>query len=255
MTREEYDALPGANFSTLKYLLLSGAHYKAALAQKEEETAEDKLRFAVGTLTHAMVLEGKNLLSLYAVKPEGMSFATKEGKAWRAEQTLPILDSESAIKIPRMAEAVAANPLARNIILRCPNREFPLQAEIDGVLCKGLLDLHGRDKAGIFTIPDYKTTTDAQDFAFRHKVQFQFHYDLQSELYKALARECDQGDCEPLWIVQETNPPYEVMVYSPSNDLRVSGQDKLQTVLSRYREYEASGKWPGYPNNNQINAL
>lgn len=255
MTREEYTKLPGANFSTLKALLLSGDHYQAAIAEKEEENDEEKLRFAVGNLTHAMVLEGKNLLDLYAIKPTGLSFATRDGKVWKAEQTKPILESESALKIPRMAEAIAKHPLARSILKMCPNREMPLQAEVEGVLLKGLLDAHGRDRAGTFCIPDYKTTKSAIPSVFKRKVLFQFHYDLQTEIYKALARECDQGDCEPLWIVQETDAPYAVMVYRPSAELIASGKDKFNTVLTRYREYTKSGIWPSYENNDQINEL
>lgn len=244
MTRAEYDALEGRNFSTLKHILRSPSHYQAEL--NDEETEEDKLRFAVGSLSHAMTLEGKDLRSLYAIKPAGMSFATKEGKAWRAEQTLPILDSDSALKIPLMAEAVVRHPLARAILELCPHREVALQAEIDGVLCKGMLDSLGRDRGGNVVYPDYKTTTDARAFKFKRKVEFEQHYDLQNALYRALCRECDKGDAEPLWIVQETSAPYAVMVYQPGADLRKSGEDKLRQVLSVWQECTASGDWYGY---------
>lgn len=250
MSRAEYTALPGCNFSTLKHLLRSPAHYQESLKEKEE----DDLKYAVGTLAHAMVLEGKNMLDLYAIKPEGMSFATKEGKAWKAEQTKPILEADAA-KVPLMAEAIAKHPLARAVLARCQEREAPAQADIDGVLCKGLFDAFGRDSSGTGVIPDFKTTTDARKFKFRRKAEFDLDYDLQSALYKQLALNARDMECETVWIVQETSAPFAVMIYQPGPDLIASGNDKLAKVLTLWKECEASGIWPAYQSTPTIEIL
>ena len=250
MTRTEYDQLPGCNFSTLKHILRSPAHYQAELAKPRDP--DDDLRFAVGQLCHALILEGKNLLDLYAIKPIGMSFATKEGKAWKAEQTLPILEGDAALKIPLMAEAVAKHPLARAILQRCQRREVALQAEIEGVLLKGMLDCLGRDASGIAVLPDLKTTRDARAFKFRRKVEFELHYDFQFALYRALARECDEGECEPVWIVQEDTSPFAIMIYQPGPELRASGENKLSIAIERWKHCTETGVWPAYQEAPQI---
>jgi exodeoxyribonuclease VIII len=243
MTRDAYTALPGVNFSKLKNILRSPAHFIAG--RDEQPTEEDELRFAVGSLCHAMVLEGKNLLDLYAIKPKGMSFATKEGKAWKAAQTKPILENESAAKIPLMSEAVLAHPLAKFIIESCPDRELVLQAQISHTLCKGMLDALGKDRRGTPVIPDYKTTADGRPDKFKWKIR-DFHYDMQAEMYKTLARECRDIEAVSLWIVQETTAPYVVEVYSPSADTIAQGQEKLTRALDTYHRCLTSGVWHGY---------
>jgi len=246
VNRIEYDALEGCNFSTLKDLLRSPAHYQAALAAKGQETEEDRQRFIVGTCLHAMVLEGKPLLSMYAVKPEGMSFATKEGKLWREQQTLPTMGADTAAQVQAMVDAVNAHPLASAILKSCPSREHGLQADINGVLCKGLIDAIGKDASGNGIIVDLKSTRDARSREFRRKIEWEFHYDLQARLYQELALQCDHGECTPLWIVVETEAPHSVMVYQPGADLRASGERKLQEVLTKWKECTASGVWHGY---------
>lgn len=255
MNRQEYDALEGINYSTAKTLLRSGAHYQAALAAKGKETEDDRKRFIVGSGLHSVVLEGKLLTDLYVQKPDGMSFATKDGKAWRAEQTLPIIDGEQVAQINGMTNAISNHSLASSVLKSCQHRELGLQAEVDGVLCKGLLDALGKDAAGNGIIVDLKSTQDASAKEFKRRVEWMFHYDLQARWYQELARNCDHGDCSMLWIVVESEQPHNVMVYQPSAELISSGQRKLEQVLSRYKEYSASGIWPGYQSTPTIEIL
>ena len=70
------------------------------------EESEDELKYAVAKLSHAMILEGKDLRSNFAIKPAGLNLATREGQEWKKAQTLPILKEEDANRVPRMAEAV-----------------------------------------------------------------------------------------------------------------------------------------------------
>lgn len=246
MNRIDYDALEGVNFSTAKEILRSPAHYQAALAAKGEETEEDRLRFAIGSGVHSLVLENKRLADIHAVKPEGMSFATKEGKLWRETQTLPVISADAAATIQNASAAVLAHPLAAAILGLCPEREHGLQADVEGVLCKGLIDAIGRDASGSPVIVDLKTTRCAMPRDFRRKVEWDFHYDMQAAMYKALARECDKGECEALWIVVETEAPYAVMVYQCGPELRSSGERKLAQVLQLWKDCTASGNWYGY---------
>lgn len=255
MSRELYDQTPGCNFSTLKELLRSPAHYQAALNAKATETEEDRARFMMGSAIHSCVLESKTLTDIYAIKPAGMSFATKDGKMWREYQTLPIMSADMAVEVDNISKAVLNHPLARGILNRCAEREAMLQADIDGVLCKGLIDALGKDASGFPIVVDLKSTQDARARKFRQRVEWDFHYDLQASLYTSLARECDRGDATPLWIVVETTPPYAVIIYQPSAELIDSGKRKLQTVLELWKSCNESGIWPGYPNNNQINEL
>jgi hypothetical protein len=239
MTTEEYRAHPALNFSLAKALLDSPAHFMAARHNPPEET--DAMRF--GTLAHAMVLEGKDLTSMYVIKPEGMSFATKEGKAWRAEQTLPIIPSEEAARVHRMAQAVSANPHASALLKSCQHRETPIIGRIAGVECKALLDCHGTDGEQ-WVICDFKTCMDASPRSFAKDVHNR-HYDLQMAWYSALLAHAEGFSDPPywVWLAAEKNPPFVNVVYT-SELWEQSGQDKLMRVLDLYKECTESGQWP-----------
>jgi hypothetical protein len=255
MSRAAYDAMEGINYSTAKALLRSGAHYQAALAAKGKETEEDRKRFIVGSGLHSVILEGKSLTDLYAQKPDGMSFATKEGKAWRAEQTLPVIDAEQVAQIQGMASAINNHPLAKAVLDSCQHREVPLQADVEGVLCRGLVDALGRDRSGNGIIVDLKSSRDASPKEFKRTVEWTLHYDLQAQWYKELARNCDHGDCSFLWVVVENEPPHAVMVYQQGPELVESGNRKLLQVLTTYKECVASGVWSGYQKTPAIEIL
>lgn len=240
MTAAEYRAHPALNFSLAKHLLKSGAHFKAAQDEEREET--DAMR--VGTLAHAMILEGKDLRDLYAIKPAGMSFATNEGKAWRAAQTLPILREGDANSIPRMAQAIVCNDYAAAVLRGCTLRETPVFATVLEVECKALLDVAGIKVGGQWLIADLKTCQDSTPRAFAKTVE-NMHYDLQAAWYcdvlwaaKGLSESPDWN-----WIAIEKTAPFVNHVYSAEHWMD-SGRDKLDRVLAAYKECMASGVWP-----------
>jgi exodeoxyribonuclease VIII len=240
MTREQYRAHPALNFSLAKHLLRSPAHFRAAVDEEREET--DAMR--IGTLAHSMVLEGKNLLDLYAIKPEGMSFATKEGKEWRDKQTLPILKEEDANAIPRIAEAIIENPDAAKILKGCQSRETPIIASMHGVECKCLIDLHD-PASGKWTIGDFKTAQDASLREFANNA-YRMDYDMQAAWYSDLLAISSGIENAPwwFWIVTEKKPPFVNAVYIPSDELMQSGREKVQRALNIYNECMESGEWP-----------
>lgn len=239
MTVEEYRAHPALNFSLAKALLDSPAHFKAAEDEEKEET--DAMR--IGTLTHAMVLEGKDIRSMYAIKPAGMSFATKEGKAWRAAQTLPILKEEDANMIPMAAQSIANNPHAAAFIKGCQHREYVIIGSLYGVPCKALLDLCGTDGVA-WAIGDLKTCQDASPRGFAKQVAA-MHYDLQYAWYTTLLAAIEGLEEPPFWawIATEKKAPFVNELYT-AEEWHDSGMRKLETVIDRYKECSAKNEWP-----------
>ena len=242
MTTAEYRQHSACNFSSLKALLTSPAHYQAAINHKMEETAA----MLLGTLTHAVALEDKEIDAVCTVKPEGLNLATKEGKEWKAkasEHGLPIISTDDAIHIVNMAQSIRQNPHAAQILAQSPERETPLFSHIQGVPCKCLIDAHGTDGVA-WWIADLKTTDDASPEAFARKVA-NYHYDLQAELYSAILSRHHQIESRPywLWIAVEKTAPYTCAVYN-ANEWRESGDAKLDQVLQSWKECTASGEWP-----------
>ncbi len=205
------------------------------------------MRFAVGTLAHAMILEGKNLLHFYAIKPAGMSFATKEGKLWRDAQTLPILKEDDANSIPGMAEAIAKDEDASAILRACQERELSVRAEIQGVQCKALLDGFGLDVESTPTVVDIKTTRDARPHAFSKRIA-ELDYDFQTEWYSRLKQLQDGLEKKPgaVWIVVENKAPFAVACYYPEADVWASGKKKVERAMTLLMKCREENSWPGY---------
>lgn len=239
MTVAEYRKHPALNFSLAKHLLTSPAHFKAAKDEEQEET--DAMR--IGTIAHAMILEGKSFEDMYAIKPKGMTFASAEGKLWKAKQTLPIIKADDANAIPRMAAAVAKNTSSEYLLKTLEHRETPVFATLKGVECKCLLDSHGQE-FGQWSIADLKTAVDASPRKFASVVMDR-HYDLQMVWYQSILATMMGMETPPLWswIVVEKKPPFFNIVYT-GEDFQESGERKLELVLDRYKECQESGKWP-----------
>jgi hypothetical protein len=240
MTRQEYTSLDAENFSNIKRILKSLAAYKYGEPDKKDETA-----FAVGTLAHAMILENKDLRDLYVMKPEGMSFATKDGRAWKAEQTLPILTFDEWNLIPAMAEAIANDKDASAIIRICKEREQLITGEIQGTKFKGIMDLFGHDDERKPMHADLKTVVDASPRGFAKAVK-DFHYDLQDEIYSQLIALKYSLNYRPpsAWICVEKTKPYEVACYFPSEKLMEIGEMKLNACIARLKRGNETGLWP-----------
>ena len=244
MNRDAYDKIDALNFSRAKYLLRSGKHFQAAC----EDTEDDPTKYAVGTLVHSMILEGKDLRASFAIKPKGMSFATKDGKAWRDSQTLPILGQEDSETVPRLADAIAMHKQARLIIEGCKLREHVIVTTMYEVKCKSRLDMVGIDNEGRPGFAEVKTSIDARTEFFRNRCcSDPFHYDMQAEFYASLLG-LDLGDeSRPwsVWIVVENKPPFDVACYAPTDYMIESGIEKLRQALDRYKECLAADSWPG----------
>lgn len=240
MTTEEYRAAPGVNFSSFKHILRSPAYYRASLTADREETID----MLLGTLVHKYWLEGG--VASYVIKPEGMNFATKEGKAWRAAQTLPILTQEESARERGMIEALEADDFAKAALARCPQRERPIFFSYRGVACKALIDACGIVD-GRWTILDLKKTQDARPAAWG-KNALNYDYCFQAAFYRAALASAEILDYEPdfFWqVVEDSICP--TVVHYPLTDVGAHiGQRRMDAAIDLLLKCQESGEWPGY---------
>ena len=234
--REQYDAIEALNQSKAKLLLRSPRHFRVPV----EETPDTTPALLLGTIVHAQLLEGINPDKCFTIKPAGMSFATREGKAWRAAQDKPIITRDEAGDVIGMCNAILDNIHARNILSTCILREQIYTGMIQGLACKALVDAVGSagDQPAVVEI---KTSLDCRaEFFGRRAVSDPFHYDLQSAWYRTLTKA--QVSC---WIVVENHSPWDVAVYFPSSDMRTSGELKMHKALNIYKMCKQLDRWPG----------
>ena len=223
---ETYHADPALSRSDIVRMLRSMRHFK--FYSKPENSSP---HFRVGTALHKLVLEG--------IPPVVNEFdgRTKQGKEF-LETNPDAISAKEADLVCAMAEQVASHfsgPGTAEVSYFWEEISGPDTAAI---MCKCRPDWINDG-----VIYDLKTT--------RRDARF-FHYDIKdySLDVQALWYLRGVGQFEPVYafrfIVVEKDPPHGVMVYE-IEDLSITEQ-KVNEVLSKYRQCLKTGEWPGYSN-------
>lgn len=241
LAEDIYRSADGVNISSLKDMGKSPAHYLAKLTEPKAEPTPAQV---FGTLLHRAALEPHKLDGSFAVKPEGMTFTTKEGKAWRDAQTFPIITAEQNEALKGAAVSVASHPAAA-AILEGARREVSVFRRVirntpDGLLLKGRLDIVAEDSQGATTIADIKTTEDASPDGFARSIAA-FGYAQQAAFYMDLLEASFF-----VFIAVEKTPPYAVGVYCLDAESIALGREKNQRHLDLLEKCTESGVWPAY---------
>jgi len=237
-----YRNVGALNYSAAKSLLKSPKHFQAALNRKFEPSRE----MQIGTYVHQIVLEGKT--PNYIVRPADIDLRTKEGKAWRDKNAgREILSAEDDIAVRMAADAVRKSADAQYLLGRCPNREHGIVQTFSGVEIKGKLDAYGTDEAGKVIILDLKTSSSAEPEEFGRKI-FNLKYAAQCAWYQAILSLELGLDYEPswFWLICETQEPYDVAIYQPSDEMLEIGKAQMKHCIDLYRSCKETNKWPGY---------
>lgn len=203
---------------------------------------EEEHHFDIGTAAHALLLEGRNAVSVI----EAPDWRTKDAKTCReqarAEGRIPLLgkhwdEVEAMVKAAR--EQLADHPT----LLTDGHAEQTLVWDEDGVTCRARLDWLRND---LTAIHDYKTATDAHHERWSKRSLFNHGYDLKCAFYLRGLERVTGAHAQWLWIVQEKTPPYVISVVKPGADVLTAGAAKVEFAINRWRECMRTGVWPGY---------
>lgn len=140
----EYLKLPGWGSGSLRAMRRGPP---ARVKWERERAHEDTDATLLGRLVHCMLLQPELVEREFVAKPEDMSFASKEGKAWRAAQTATIVPHDAYVTALDIADAVRSKPLARKSIDGSEYRESSIlwTCPVSHELCKGRPDwIEGR---------------------------------------------------------------------------------------------------------------
>lgn len=242
MTEPEYRALRAVNWSTLKAMADSPAHYLAALNVGRTDTPA--LRF--GRIVDCFLFSPADYASRYAIAPYD-DFRTKEAKAWRESaeaEGLEVIKGTEANEARILAEAVLRHPVARAYIEAGRFQVPMVWTDPDtGLLCKGLADLVGDD----FLIDGKSARTiDKRRYASQAG---SLMYHCQLAHYRAGMRIALGVD--PAFvghIVYEKGQPYDVGVFEFDRTVIDSGEVIVRDLLARVAECREVNEWPGrYP--------
>lgn len=247
---ETYLAGPGISFGKLLALAESPRHFLCALTEPPPEVEPDY--FIVGRLAHQYILEKKcDLPPEIALKPEGMSFASKEGKLWQAQAEAAgktIIKESDWRGIAGMAEAVQQSAVASRFFGK-GQAEVSVYNTIDcmgtPLCCRIRADFLPHDGTAM---PDLKTSgqllTDRhiQDVLFGDSqliVRAAWYSDLLATAGVTAAR------YYPVFV--EKAPPHGVKVVYITDEQLEFGRQIYLGLLQRLGECLKADRWPGYP--------
>lgn len=237
MPATDYRAADGISKSALDDFAVCPAYYKA----KQSGAISDKPTAAMtyGTLLHSLVLDGK---AAFHTKPDGMTFASKDGKAWRdAHSDLPIVSADEANELHATASAILkhrhAAPLfgsgASEVSLFGVHRET-------GLAIKGRADWLGKTH-----IVDIKTTADASNAGLSKSINA-FRYHVQAAMYLTLAQQNGLAVDSFYFIAIERGEFPLINVRKLSPEAIERGQQILDKQLLDLSNCIKSGIWPDY---------
>jgi len=236
MTEAQYREINAINISSLKHMSRSPAHYRAALEHPREATAAQLL----GSMLHATVAEPQR--THYVVRPDGLSFASKEGKAWRDSQTHPILGGDDDDAVQAMYRSLWRHERARGMIVGATKEcsVFELHKPT-GLLLKARIDLFNFDRAkNEVSIADIKTTDDASPGEFARSVR-KWQYHRQAAYYMDLVKAH-----RFFFIAIEKAAPYAVAIYELDDRTIEAGRQANERDLATLATCIRTDAWPAY---------
>ena len=239
-----YHAAPGVSASMLRELRRSPAHLQTYLAGRRDSTPA-MLR---GELSH-YAAEGALLgqRSRFAIKPEGMSFAKKDGIAWKAEML------SAGLEIVPEATWNAAMVIGARVAEVCPiweharevgGCEVSLFAHLDGLDQRCRIDCAPPGKDYLL---DLKTCQDARADAFARAIATS-GYHIQAAQYLAVWNAVHPDDQRTgfVFVAVESTAPHAAKVWELGSESLAAGFRERERLLRIYAECMAANDWPAY---------
>lgn len=159
-----------------------------------------------------------------------------------------IISGEDFDKCRRARDAAMDHPEARSFLTLPGGNEVSGLAvhEATGQLIKVRFDrLLDEDARAGRMIGDVKTTDDASDDEFEHKIG-KYGYYRQAAIYVHVAAMLGIP-VEAFGIIAvEKTPPFGVNVFVIEDDLLELGWEEVQPYITSYRQCVETGKWPNY---------
>ncbi len=243
--RDEYDRLGRLNWSRLKVLGVSGAHFNHVMLQPFTDT--DPMR--LGRITALAVFEPERFAEEVAVFPGKV----RRGKEW--EQFVDQFpDSEIVTEAMHdtaqdIARAVRADKDAMKYLSGGQGEQTvlstytvqPLQ-DLPGfsVQLKSRLDFIGKE-----AIADLKTAVSVAPGAFG-KTVMNLDYLAQGALYVDGVKAVTGREYPYVFVGVEKTAPFVVQIYEVEDWQLELGRQRYRGLLATYNLYRSEGRWPGY---------
>lgn len=247
MPPERYHATHAMSAGGLKRMKRSPAHfYGLQLDPNRPEPGDPTPAMKNGTLVHTALFEPDQVAARYVVKPEGMNFSTKDGKAWRDAQTLEIVEDVQMRTALAQAAAVRAVPDLAALLADGYGEASAFWIDPEtGELCKCRPDWTSPAGDGVILV-DGKTCQDASPEGFGRAI-WNMDYHLQAAWYsdgfEAATGLRVHGF---VFAAVESAWPHVAAPYMLGDDVLEAARRENRRLLNRYAECRRTGVWPGY---------
>lgn len=238
-----YHSRPELSSTQARDLLKTPALYKFNLTAPREP----KQAFDVGTAAHSKILGVGAGIVVYPeehLTPSGnvsTKAATVEWAQAQRDAGLVPVGTVEAERVDAMAEAVLADPDAREVLERISGREVSIITDVEGVPVRARFDMYDGTHAG-----DLKTTRDASPRGFNKSIA-SFGYHLQEQWYRDAHKAETGRELESFeFVVVEAAPPHLVAVYDVDFSYREAARTKAREARELWLRCTETDTWPGY---------
>lgn len=208
---------------------------------------EEKEAFDLGTVAHALMLEGLSIATVLDF-PDWKTKAAREARdSCRACGQIPILTKHWA-RVQAMVAAgkaqIAAHREASDVFTDAGKPELTL-AWVDDhdVPCRARLDWLRND---LLRIADYKSVGNTANPETISRTLISAGWDVQASFYLRGLKKITDKNSQFLFVAQETEPPYALSVIGIGPDILWLGEKKVQAAIDLWAKCLDSGHWPGY---------
>jgi hypothetical protein len=208
------------------------------------EPPPDAQVFDIGTVAHALLLEGDDRAAVIDAEDWRTKAAKEARDAAREAGKIPLLPDQHAA-VRDMLQA-AHDYIERTDLRGIFSRGKPEQSLIwkdTGVWCRARLDWLTDDRSVIL---DYKTTGADGPGEFIRRNLITHGYDTQAVFYPRGLGALGHRGARFLFLVQESFAPFMCYLVEPAESMVELATHKISRALPLWRDCLGSNRWPGY---------
>lgn len=208
---------------------------------------EEKEIFDLGTVAHALMLQGIEVGEVCNYPDWKTAAARNERIALRGSGKVPILskhwDRVQAMVAAGKAQIVAHREASDAFTDGKPEVTLAWFDEEYGVHCRGRLDWLKNDFS---VIDDYKSTGKSANPDDLSRSIFGAQWQVQQAFYLRGLKILTGKDAAFRFIVQENEEPYALTVVGLNPAACIFGEKQIFRAMEIWRKCTDSGEWPGY---------
>jgi hypothetical protein len=212
---------------------------------------EEKELFDLGTISHALMLQGLSVAVVLKHDNWKTKAAREERDFVRSVGKIPVLESNWARCLAMVTagkKQLAAHKEAADAFTKGKPEQTMIWQDDHGVMCRARVDwLHD----SLLTIDDLKTTGRSANPDGLERVIYSMGWDVQSAFYLRGLEKLDPRagavNRQFRFIAQENVEPYALSVIGVHPTFEWSGRQNVQKAIDLWAKCLKSNKWPGYP--------